>query len=75
MLLLFGFANYTLRKNLNLFTIINPLRDIDSTLEHTHPGRETLSGKLCHSVRLHGVRVTKQLQKVKDIKYGKMRQY
>jgi len=49
------------------------IRDEGSTLEHTHLGRETVSGKLCHFARLHGVRLAEQPQKQRDIKNGEMR--
>lgn len=51
----------------------NSIRDEDSTLEHTHLGRETVSGKLCHFARLHEVHLAEQPQKQKDIKNGEMR--
>jgi len=53
----------------------NSIRDEDSTLEHTHLGRETVSGKLCHFARLHGVHLAERGHKKRegDIKNGKMR--
>lgn len=55
------------------FDTSNSIRDEHSTLEHTHLGRETVSGKLCHFSRLHGVHLAEQAQKQRDIKNGEMR--
>jgi hypothetical protein len=51
----------------------NSIRDEDTTLEHTHLGRETVSGKLCQFARLHAVHLAEQPQKQRDIKNGEMR--